>query len=211
MGHIVSKIISVFYCTSIMLLVSNLSCGQNYKKIKASNFSYKGNSTREIPIDSSHKLLIKDITKNIYFSTRKPSCYSEVGLFLFKVNSTGNIDPNDIKWFGDLLDSTRNDIISNIKLTSGKYKINQDKFSKKYHWYLIEYFSVGYDSNCGGEEVLKANWELTNQRNTLSSTISIMVKDILKSDSNFTRLNCGNYEESVKRKLRKRHVPKYFL
>lgn len=211
MEHIVSKINSVKYFTAIMLLVSNLICGQTYKKNKAANYSYKGNSTREISLDSSHKLLINDVTKNIYFSTRKPSCFSEVGLFLFKVNSTGNIDPNGIKWFGDLLDSTRNDIISNIKLTSGKYKIYQDKSLKKYHWYLIEYFSVGYESNCGGKEVINTTWELSNQRNTLSSTISIIVKDILKSDSNFTRLVCGNYEESVKRKLRKRHVPKYFL
>jgi hypothetical protein len=211
MEHIVSKINSVKYFTAIMLLVSNLICGQTYKKNKTTNYSYKGNSTREISLDSSHKLLINDVTKNIYFSTRKPSCYSEVGLFLFKVNSIGNVEPNDIKWFGDLLDSTRNDIISNIKSTSGKYKIHKDKSIKKYHWYLIEYFSVGYDSNCGGEEVFNATWELTNQRNTLSSTIRMLAKDLLKSESNFTHLVCGNYEESIKRKLRKRHVPKYLL
>lgn len=211
MGHIVINPKSTFYCTISLLFVNFLICGQTYKKIKATNYSYKGNSTHEISLDSSRKLLISDITKNIYFSTRKPSCYSEVGLFLFKVNSAGNVEPNDIKWFGELLDSTRNDIISNIKLTSGKYKLLKNKSLKKYHWYLIEYFSIGYDSNCGGVEVLNSTWELTNQRNTLSSTISMMAKDVLKSESNFTHIVCGNYEESVKRKLIKRHVPKYFL
>jgi hypothetical protein len=64
-----------------------------YSKTKLSGaFAYKGNSTTKLTEDSSRQLLINDLTTGVYLSSQNTSCRSDIGLYLFKVDSQGKIN-----------------------------------------------------------------------------------------------------------------------
>jgi hypothetical protein len=129
-----------------------------YSKTKLSGaFAYKGNSTIKLTEDSSRQLLINDLTKGAYLSSQNISCHSDIGLYLFKVNSNGKIQGKDIIYYGTLVDSTQQSILNNIMKTSGKYLKPTRNTHQKEHWYLFEYLSNGYkygcfDRNCRNEQ-----------------------------------------------------------
>lgn len=93
-----------------------------YSKTKLGGvFSYKGNSSIKLTEDSSRQLLINDLTTGVYLSSQNTSCRSDIGLYLFKVDSQGKINKKDLEYFGTLVDSTHESILYNINKTSGKY------------------------------------------------------------------------------------------
>ena len=99
MVHIVKiKIMKVLYFLLFFVLPISFY-GQN-KKIKVGDpFSYIGTSKLNLTKNSSDKLLVKDLTTGAYLSSQNSSCRSDIGLYLFKVDSKGKINGNDIIYF----------------------------------------------------------------------------------------------------------------
>ena len=52
--------------------------------------------TIKLTEDNSRQLLINDLTKGAYLSSQNLSCRSDIGLYLFKVDSKGKIHEKDI-------------------------------------------------------------------------------------------------------------------
>ena len=48
-------------------------------------------------------MLVKDLTTGAYLSSQNSSCRSDIGLYLFKVDSKGKINGNDIIYFGTFI------------------------------------------------------------------------------------------------------------
>ena len=199
MEPIVNNIIKSISLLFLLVIVPHLTNGQIKKESLAKAFAYKGVSKVRLTADSANRLLINDLTRNIYFSTKKPSCQYEVGLFLFKVDSKGRINKDEIIWQGKLLDSTRKDILTNIINTSGKYIKSSKHLNRKIHWYLFEYISVGYDSNCGGEEIRKAQQQLTDNNWTYYSMLKRITENISGLKSNLTLLMASSNAEAERR------------
>lgn len=199
MEPIVNKILKAISLLFLLVSLPFLTKGQIKNETLARAFSYKGISKIRLTADSANRLLINDLTRNIYFSTKKPSCQFEVGLFLFKVDSKGRINKDEIIWQGKLVDSTRKDILTNILKTSGKYVKNDKKLNRKNHWYLFEYISIGYDSNCGGEEVIKAQRQLTDNNWAYYSMVKKMLENITGLKSNLTLLMDSSNAEAERR------------
>jgi len=201
MEPIVNKSLKAISLLFLLVCFPNLTKGQIKKESLAKAFSYRGVSKVRLTVDSANRLLISDLTRNIYFSTKRPSCQYEVGLFLFKVDSKGRINKDEIIWQGKLVDSTRKDILTNILKTSGKYIKNGKHLNRKNHWYLFEYISIGYDSNCGGEEIRKAQRQLTDNNWAYYSMVKKMMKNITGLKSNLTLLMGSSNVEAEKRGL----------
>ena len=199
MEPIVNKILKAISALFLMVSLPLLTMGQIKKESLAKPFSYKGVSKIRLTADSANKLLINDLTRNIYFSTKKPSCQYEVGLFLFKVDSKGRVNKDEIILQGKLVDSTRKDIISNILKTSGKYSKNGNHTNRKNHWFLFEYISIGYDSNCGGEEIRIAQRQLTDNNWAYYSMVKKMLENITGLKSNLTLLMGNSNAEAERR------------
>lgn len=148
MVHIVKiKIMNLLYFFLFFVLPISFY-GQNKKNIVGEPFSYIGTSKLNLTKNSSDKLLVKDLTTGAYLSSQNSSCRSDIGLYLFKVDSNGKIRGNDIIYYGTLVDSTHESIINNIKKTSGKYIRPSKNTQAKEHWYLFEYLSNGYKEGC---------------------------------------------------------------
>jgi hypothetical protein len=131
--------------------------GQNTKSKIRGAFTYIGNSKNRLTENNSSQLLINDLTKGVHLSSQNSSCHSDIGLYLFKVDSNGKIQGKDIIYYGTLVDSTQQSILNNIKKTSGKYLKPTRNTHQKEHWYLFEYLSNGYkygcfDRNCRNEQ-----------------------------------------------------------
>lgn len=203
MEHTANKKSNILNALVLYLLFPLLLIGQKSKNNLEVPFSYKGYAKIKLTVDSANNLLINDLTKGIYFPMKRPSCQYEVGLFLFKVNSKGRINKDEIIWQGKLVDSTRKDILTNILKTSGKYIKNGKHLNKKNHWYLFEYISIGYDSNCGGEEIRKAQRQLTDNNWAYYSMVKKMMKNITGLKSNLTLLMGSSNVEAEKRGLLK--------
>jgi hypothetical protein len=157
MGRIVNKNQKKLKTIVLFLVLPLLMNGQFSKNKLSGAFSYLGNSKNRLTENSSSQLLIKDLTTGAYLSSQNMSCHSDIGLYLFKVNSNGKIQGKDIIYYGTLVDSTQQSILNNIKKTSGKYLKPTRNTHQKEHWYLFEYLSNGYkygcfDRNCRNEQ-----------------------------------------------------------
>jgi hypothetical protein len=172
-----------------------------YSKTKISvAFAYKGVSKVRLTADSANRLLINDLTRNIYFSTKKPSCQYEVGIFMFNVNSNGKIDNSSIECIGNLLDTTRNDILTNIKTASGKFVKGAKNGKVKNCWYVFEYFSLGYDKNCG--DLMNAiDWERSKQSMFYSYAFRHLFKNISERQKKIIFISGSSNREAERRGL----------
>jgi hypothetical protein len=70
MEPIVSKILKAISVLFLMVSLPLLTKGQIKKESLAKPFSYRGISKIRLTADSANKLLINDLTRNIYFSTK---------------------------------------------------------------------------------------------------------------------------------------------
>lgn len=144
----VNKSLKKLKTLAIFLVLPLFLNGQFSKTNISGAFSYKGNSKIRLTENNSSLLLINDLTTGAYISSQNASCHSDIGLYLFKVDSHGKINGNDIIYYGTLLDSTHESILNNIKKTSGKYLKPLKNNRQREHWYLFEYLSNGYKTGC---------------------------------------------------------------
>lgn len=200
MEHIVN---SLFKTIALILMVVVIPFDSNCQikgKSISQAFSYHGNAKFGLSSDSANKLLVHDLTKNIYFSTKKPSCQYEVGIFMFNINSKGKIDNSSIECIGNLLDTTRNDILTNIKSASGKFIPGAKKGRVKKCWYIFEYFSLGYDNNCG--DLMNAiDWERSKQSMFYSYAYRHLIKNISDRQKKIIFISGSNNKEAEIRGL----------
>jgi hypothetical protein len=200
MEHIVN---SLFKIIALILMVVAITFDSNCQikgKVISHAFSYQGNAKFGLSSDSANKLLVHDLTKNIYFSAKKPSCQYEVGIFMFKINSNGKIDNSSIECIGNLLDTTRNDILMNIKSASGKFVKGAKNGKVKNCWYVFEYFSLGYDKNCG--DLMNAiDWERSKQSMFYSYAFRHLFKNISDRKKKLIFISGSSNREAERRGL----------
>jgi hypothetical protein len=182
--------------------------GQNTKSKISGAFSYLGNSKNRLTENNSSQLLINDLTKGVHLSSQNSSCHSDIGLYLFKVDSKGKIQGKDIIYYGTLVDSTQESILNNIKKTSGKYLKPTRNTYQKEHWYLFEYLSNGYkegcfDRNCRNEQSLLED-QLVNYKIMIWATFEKVknVRNVL------TFIDGNSNEEAFRKGLIKREERK---
>ncbi len=182
--------------------------GQYGKSKLSGPFTYKGNSTSKLTVDSSCQLLVHDLTKGAYISSQNATCRSDIGLYLYKVDSRGKINEKEIIYWGTLVDSTQESILQNIKMTSGKYVKPSKNTRQAEHWYLFEYISNGYktgcfDRNCRNEQSVLEN-QLINYKFMIWSTIE-KVKGLT---ANLTFIDGNSNDEAIRKGLIKREERK---
>ncbi|MFM1755096.1 MAG: hypothetical protein RLZZ236_2035 [Bacteroidota bacterium] len=173
-----------------------------YSKTKLGGvFSYKGNSSIKLTEDSSRQLLINDLTTGVYLSSQNTSCRSDIGLYLFKVDSQGKINKKDLEYFGTLVDSTYQSILYNINKTSGKYIKPTKNNRQKEHWYLFEYLSKGYKYGCYdhnfSNELVRLEAQISHFKIMIWSTLD-KVKGINKK---LTFIDGSSYDEAIRKGL----------
>lgn len=201
MVHIVKiKIMKVLYFLLFFVLPISFY-GQN-KKIKVGDpFSYIGTSKLNLTKNSSDKLLVKDLTTGAYLSSQNSSCRSDIGLYLFKVDSKGKINGNDIIYFGTLVDSTNESILNNIKKTSGKYLRPSKNTQAKEHWYLFEYLSEGYRKECNDQSCRNEKFILEDQLINYKVLIGVTIEKVKGINQKLTFIEGSSYEEAIRKGL----------
>jgi hypothetical protein len=183
-------------------LVLPLFMNGQYSKTKLSGpFTYKGNSVIKLTEDSSRQLLINDLTTGAFLSSQNETCHSDIGFYLFNVDSKGKIHEKDIVYFGTLVDSTQESILSNIKKTSGKYLKPAKNSRQKEHLYLFEYLSKGYkygcyDNNCD-EEILRIEYQLKLYKRIVWA----ILEKVKVVDKKVTIIKGSSYDEAIKKGL----------
>ncbi len=185
----------VFFCSP--LLVN----GQFSKTKLSGPFTYKGNSAIKLTEDSSRQLLINDLTIGAYLSTQNSSCRSDIGLYLFKVDSKGEIHEKDIIYFGTLVDSTNESILNNIKKTSGKYLRPSKNTQAKEHWYLFEYLSKGYRKECNDQSCRNEKFILEDQLINYKVLIGVTIEKVEGINRKLTFIEGSSYEEAIRKGL----------
>jgi hypothetical protein len=111
------------------------------------------------PFDKSSDNLIQHLIHKIHLSETNPSCHNEIGIFIFKFNNKGKVSTNEIKFMGTLLDSTKDEIIANIKSLPRTLKPKNKTLIEKNHWYIFKYTTKVDHSKCND----KAAVEILNQ------------------------------------------------
>lgn len=193
---------------TLFLVLPLFIYGQTRIITLSNHFSYKGNSTSKLTVDSSCQLLVHDLTKGAYISSQNATCRSDIGLYLYKVDSRGKINEKEIIYWGTLVDSTQESILQNIKMTSGKYLKPNKNMRQAEHWYLFEYISNGYktgcfDRNCRNEQSVLEN-QLINYKFMIWSTIE-KVKGLT---ANLTFIDGNSNDEAIRKGLIKREERK---
>lgn len=188
--------------TLILLSCHPLLVVGQYSKTKLSGpLTYKGNSAIKLTEDSSRHLLISDLTIGAYLSSQNASCRSDIGIYLFKVDSKGKIHEKDIIYFGTLVDSTHESILNNIKKTSEKYLKPTKNTRQKELWYFFKYLSKGYkygcyDHKCGAEIV-----RLEDQLINYSTMIDAALYNVKGINQKLTFIEGSSYEEAIRKGL----------
>jgi len=173
-----------------------------YSKTKLSGaFAYKGNSTIKLTDDSSRQLLINDLTVGAYLSSQNASCRSDIGLYLFKVDSKGKINKKDIEYFGTLVNSTHESILNNINKTSRKYIKPTKSNRQKEHWYLFEYLSKGYKDGCYDKNCDKEQFNLEEQLINYKTMIEAAIYNVKGIHQKLTFIEGSSYDEAIRKGL----------
>lgn len=178
-----------------------LGFGQFSKTKISGAFAYKGNSTIKLTEDNSRQLLINDLTEGAYLSSQNLSCRSDIGLYLFKVDSKGKIHEKDIIYFGTLVDSTNESILNNIKKTSGKYLRPSKNTQAKEHWYLFEYLSKGYRKECNDQSCRNEKFILEDQLINYKILIGVTIEKVEGINRKLTFIEGSSYEEAIRKGL----------
>jgi hypothetical protein len=193
----------ILLCCFPILLV-----GQYSKTKLSGTLTYVGNSKIRLTIDSSSQLLIHDLTKGAYLSSQNSSCHSDIGLYLYKVDSKGKIHEKDIVYWGSLEDSTQQSILRNIKMTSGKYVKPGKNRPQTEHWYLFEYLSNGYKTECFDRNYRNEQSMLENQLNNYKFMIWSTIEKVKGLTSKLTFIDGNSNDEAIRKGLIKREERK---
>lgn len=193
-----------FFSFFILINLFTLS-GQSNQPIKGNSFSkmnkfspfyYKGKPNNEFE-DHCYITLMNDLIKNVPIPD-SITCKNNFGIFVFKVNSFGQI--KQLEYFGDLDKIIEVKIKENIKNTSGLYTISKNK--KLNHWFVLPFWSHGGNmpefNQC--ENKFKLNAEIENYIKFYY--LYKNVKSVLPESSNITIFEpMGHYFEMLKRGL----------
>lgn len=193
---------------TLFLVLPLLMYGQTRIITTSNHFSYKGNSTSKLTVDSSCQLLVHDLTKGAYLSSQNSSCHSDIGLYLYKVDSKGKIHEKDIVYWGSLEDSTQQSILRNIKMTSGKYMKPGKNTIQREHWYLFEYLSYGYKTECFDRNYRHEQSMLENQLNNYKFMIWSTIEKVKGLTSKLTFIDGNSNDEAIRKGLIKREERK---
>lgn len=117
------------------------------------------------------------------------------GVFFFRVNTKGKVD--SIFHQGTLKVSRSNEILENIKATSGKWKTNQSGDKLSNHWFIYPTFEFGKD--CDSPSA-KCSVVYQNSQKDLKRMASTLGSIFLYSDNKKAylispRQNGGGYSE----------------
>jgi hypothetical protein len=192
-------VLGILLCCFPILLV-----GQYSKTKFSGTLTYAGNSKIRLTTDSSSQLLIHDLTKGAYLSSQNSSCHSDIGLYLYKVDSKGKIHEKDIVYWGSLEDSTQQSILRNIKMTSGKYVKPGKNRPQTEHWYLFEYLSNGYKTECFDRNYRNEQSMLENQLNNYKFMIWSTIEKVKGFTSKLTFIDGNSNDEAIRKGLIKR-------
>jgi hypothetical protein len=189
---------------TLFLVLPLFIYGQTRIITLSNHFSYKGNSTSKLTVDSSCQLLVHDLTKGAYLSSQNATCHSDIGLYLYKVDSKGKIHEKEIIYWGTLADSTQESILHNIKMTSGKYVKPGKNRPQTEHWYLFEYLSNGYKTECFDRNYRNEQSMLENQLNNYKFMIWSTIEKVKGFTSKLTFIDGNSNDEAIRKGLIKR-------
>ncbi|RVU26937.1 hypothetical protein EOJ36_02765 [Sandaracinomonas limnophila] len=147
-----------FYSKIFMLVILNLIFQDNVfaQKIDLFNlnnyqvishkeaFYYNYQRINTEKFDHCYKYLEEDLIKNIPIP-KDINCRLDFEYFIFKVNNSGNI--LNLNSYGNISDTIRQTINKNILATKGKWVLPKIKNKEQFHWFIVPFFSWGFDVN----------------------------------------------------------------
>lgn len=142
----------------------------------------------KISFDKSNNNLIQHLIHKIHLTNLNTSCHNEIGIFIFKLNNKGKVSAKEIKYMGTLLDSTKDEIIANIKSISWVLKPQSKSLLKLNQWYIFKFSIYADSSKCNDKAAIEILKQIENNEQFYWSAINSIYDNLSVSPQNITFL-----------------------